>query len=152
MDVARARAISAIGKAEILHDGQVGGLFDYGAVVFLCVMLAVNVRLFFEFRMVTVFVVAAVSIHFLFFWFTYWMYGEHDPTYNTWGSQMLQLIGSYGMLSSSPYLWFSITAVTVVITGMSLTIQGFVSAMRPPSSMVAREMEKGMDGAKSRDL
>ncbi len=146
----------AIGKADILHDGQVGGLFDYGAVVFLCVMLAVNARLVFEFKMVTVFVVAAVSIHFLGFWLTYWLYGTPDFTYSFWGPQMLQLVGSYGMLSSSPYLWFSIIAVTVVVTGLSLTIHGFVSVMRPPSSLVAREIEKiekkGLDGVKSRDL
>merc|ERR1712216_893149 len=54
------------------------------------------------------------------------------------------------------YLWFSIIAVTVVVTGLSLTIHGFVSVMRPPSSLVAREIEKiekkGLDGVKSRDL
>ena len=121
--------------------GQGAGLYDYGIVTFISVILVVTVRVAFEFRMVTAFTVLAMAFCILFWWFL-WIFFSSEAFLEWEFYSFYQIIGTYDMMSATVYFWFCIIAVSMIATGMTLLIHGYESGFKPSAALIAREIER----------
>jgi len=133
---------AAGGGVYALSDGQTGGLFDFGNIVYFLVVLTVTARLGFDLRMINVWTGTFLVIS-VFFWICSWIYFD---TYVS--ASWPELYGNFSNHSGCVIFWLIVLCSSVLTAITSLTRESIATCLNPTSSIIAREMEKGGDEAR----